>query len=64
MANMGLRLYGPEIRKAILFWARHHLTGAKNIVVSDQMVLDGINRAIGNEQESWIYVDFDSEKTA
>lgn len=62
MANMGFRVYGPEIRRAIEAWVRQHVTNVKNVQVDTKMTLDGFNRTIGTGQESWIYVEFDSEK--
>jgi hypothetical protein len=62
--RMRLRVYGPEIKKAVLAWVKQHLTSAKDIIVMSNMVLDSLDREIGDDQQSWISVEFDSEKEA
>jgi hypothetical protein len=61
---MGIRVYGPEIKKAVLAWVKQHLTSAKDITVLNKMVADNQIREIGDDQQSWISVEFDSEKEA
>lgn len=61
IANMGVRVYGPQIKQAVLAWVKAHLQLAGDIEVSDTMMLDGISRTI-TDDDTYIYVNFNSEK--
>lgn len=60
---MQIRIYGPEIQVAILHWMKKHLTGAKNIIVNDEIVLAGDTGTILDDDKTYMLIDFDSEIT-
>ena len=61
MARVTLRVFGPQIRQAVVDWAKKHLVAAANIEADDHMTLDKITREVLDDDETHIDVFFDSE---
>ena len=61
---MQVRIYGPIIQRALQQFLEKHLSGVKNIVVSDTAVLAGITRTIADDGLTYMIVEFDSERTS